>query len=202
MKQRFLSYSSNLIRKYHPEYDDIKMEECRYNLEGFYLTMSKAIIILPAGFFIGIMKEMIILLFIFNFIRKQAHGLHATKSWICLVSSSTIFIGLPLLAKRVSLSLIYIIILEFIALFFIILFAPADTKKAPIIRKEKRRYLKKQAVIYCLLLIVLTTVVKNQTLQNLIVFGIWTAVIMILPLTYKLFKLPYNNYKTYLSNMN
>jgi len=202
MKQRFLSYSSNLIKKYYPETDDIKMEEYRYNLECFYITVTKALIILPITFIFGVLLEALLFLLVFNFVRKPAHGLHATKSWICLVSSTIIVVVLPYMSKIITYPLIYKFILELIALLLIALFAPADTKKAPIIKKQRRKNLKIKACINTTILIILTIIIDNNVMQNIIVFGIWTAVIMILPLTYKLFKLPYNNYKTYLLNMN
>ena len=106
MKKRFLAYSTNLIRQYYPDTDSIKMEEYAYNLEAFYLTISKMLIIIPLSIIIGVFKEMMILLLFFNFIREPAHGLHATKSWICLVTSSIVFIGCPMLAKSINITFI------------------------------------------------------------------------------------------------
>ena len=202
MKQRFLSYSTGLIKQYHPEYDDIKMDECRYNLEGFYLTMTKMVVILPIAFLAGVLKELLILLVAFNFLREPAHGLHATKSWICLLSSTIIFVGIPIISKIITIPLLYEIITELIGLALIILYAPADTKKAPIIKAKNRRKFKITATINCILLILVNLIINDSTLSNIIVFAIWMETIVILPITYKLFHLSYNNYKVYLANMN
>lgn len=201
MKQRFLSYSTNLIKEYHPEFDDIKMDECRYNLEGFYLTMTKMVIIVPIAFLAGVLKELFILLVAFNFLRNPAHGLHATKSWICLLSSTLIFVGVPLISKIITIPLFYEIIIELIGLILIILFAPADTKKAPIIRKNKRIRFKIISTINCIILILINLLIKDSIISNIIVFAIWIEVVLILPITYRIFHLSYNNYKEYLANM-
>ena len=65
MKQKFLSYSTNLIKEYYPDVDNIKMEEYKYNLEAFYLTMSKMLIIVPISIIVGLFKEFLLLLVFF-----------------------------------------------------------------------------------------------------------------------------------------
>lgn len=202
MKKRFLAYSTGLIKQYYPETDEIKMEEYAYNLEAFYLTISKMLIIIPLSIIIGVFKEMMILLLFFNFIREPAHGLHASKSWICLLSSSIIFIGAPILAKSIQIPFIFELVLEIIGLILLAIYAPADTKKAPIIKKERRRKLKINTIINCLILIMLNIFINDSTISNIIILSIWIGVFLILPLTYRIFNQPYNNYIEYLKNMN
>ena len=69
MKKRFLAYYTGLIKQYYLETNQIKMEEYAYNLEAFYLTISKMLIIIPLSIIIGVFKEMMILLVFFYFIR-------------------------------------------------------------------------------------------------------------------------------------
>ena len=202
MKKRFLAYSTGLIKKYYPDTDSIKMEEYAYNLEGFYLTMSKMLVIIPIAIILGVIKELVILLLAFNLIREQAHGLHASKSWICLLSSTIIFIGVPLIAKNIEIPFTYRIILEVIGLVLIVIYAPADTVKAPIIKKKVRIKLKIKSIICTLIIIIVSLFIKDTTISNLMVFAIWIATLLILPITYKIFNLPYNNYINYLKNMN
>lgn len=202
MKKRFLAYSTGLIKQYYPETDEIKMEEYAYNLEAFYLTISKMLIIIPLSIIIGVFKEMMILLLFFNFIREPAHGLHASKSWICLLSSSIIFIGAPILAKSIQISFIFELVLEIISFILLAIYAPADTKKAPIIKKENRRKLKINTIINCLILIILNIFIKDSIISNIIILSIWIGVFLILPLTYRIFNQSYNNYIEYLKSMN
>ena len=61
MKKRFLKFASKMIKDQYPETDDIKMAEYLYSIEGFYLTFTKLLIILPLAIILGVFKEMILL---------------------------------------------------------------------------------------------------------------------------------------------
>ena len=145
---------------------------------------------------------MILFIIIFNFIRKKAHGLHASKSYICLITSSITFIGIPYISKIIELNLYTRIIISVIGFILIVVFAPADTEKAPIIRKEKRLKLKIKSTIIALIMITLSFIINNNIIINLLLFSIVLESILINPLTYKIFHLKYNNYIDYLKNMN
>lgn len=201
MKKKFLKYATQLIKEYYPETDDVKIEEYRYSLEGFYLTFTKMLVIIPLSIILGVFKEMIILLFFFNILREPAHGLHATKSWICLVSSSITFIGIPFLTKILIIPFQLKLFLGIIGILLIYKYAPADTKKAPIIKEQRRNKYKFISTINCIILTILYLIIKDEILSNIIIFSIWIEIFLILPITYKIFHLSYNNYKTYLLNM-
>lgn len=197
MKEKFLNYTLSSIHTYYPNYNDEKLAELRYGLEGFYLSVSKMIIIVTLSLILGIFKEMLIMLLIFNILRTTGFGLHATKSWICLLSSSTVFLIFPMIAKIVEIPQNIRIILAIISIICVFLYAPADTKKRPLIKKRKREIYKFITTISCIVLNIVALFIKNPTLSNLVIFGIYTEVIMILPITYRIFHLSYDNYKNY-----
>lgn len=190
------------IKIRHPNYNETKLQEIKYYLEGFYLSFSKLIIIVALSIILNVFKEMVVMLIAFNILRSSGFGLHATKSWICLLSSSIIFLCFPFIAKIISIPFNMKIIFGIGAILLIYKYAPADTKKRPIIKKEIREMYKFKATIKCILLVIIFLSVKNETISNLILFGVWTEVIMILPITYKIFQLSYNNYKTYILEHN
>lgn len=196
MKKRFLKFSLGLVKEKNPDLDEIKLDEIRYGLEGLYLTMTKAVVILSLSIYLGLIRETLLLLIFYNILRESAFGLHASKSWMCWVSSMTIFILLPLVLKGIVLDLPIKIILSIIAIILIALYAPADTKKAPIIYKEKRTKYKRISVINCLILSIFAIFI-NDSITTYILAGIYIEVILILPITYKIFKLPYRNYLSY-----
>lgn len=202
MKKKFLNFAINCIKESHPDYDDIKIAEMRYSLEGFYLSFTKLIIIAAFSLILGVFKEMLIMLVIFNVLRSTGFGLHATKSWICLLSSSIVFLCFPLLSKIINIPLNFKFFLGICSILLIYIYAPADTKKRPLIKKEKREIYKFKTTIKCIFLVILSLVIKDNTISNLIIFGIWNEVFMILPITYKIFNLSYNNYKTYILENN
>ena len=201
MKEKFLNYSINEILK-KKELSEEEIEEYRYNLEGFYLTISKLLIMIPLSIIFNVFFEMILFIIIFNFIREPAHGLHASKIYICLITSSITFIGIPYISKIIELNLYTRIIISVIGFILIVVFAPADTEKAPIIRKEKRLKLKIKSTIIALIMITLSFIINNNMIINLLLFSIVLESILINPLTYKIFHSKYNNYIDYLKNMN
>ena len=197
MKEKFLNYAITSIHKYKPEYNEIKLDELRYGLEGFYLSVTKLIVIAILAIILGIFKEMLIMLLIFNILRTTGFGLHATKSWICLISSASVFLILPMLAKIIVININVKLLLAILSIICIFIYAPADTIKRPLIKKKKRDIYKFITTISCIILNSVSLIIHNNVLSNLIIFGIWTEVIMILPFTYKIFNLSYNNYKNY-----
>lgn len=197
MKKKFLKYALQTIQSSHPEYDDIKMEELRYGLEGFYLTITKSIVIFAVAIFLHIFWEMILMLVFFNILRKTGFGLHASKSWICLVSSTSVFIIFPFIAKIIIIPFYLKLILGLIAITLIYIYAPADTVKRPLIYEDRRKKYKYITTFNCSILVIILLFIKDEVLSNLILFGIYNEVFLILPITYKLFHLSYNNYKNY-----
>ncbi len=197
MKNKFLNYAINTININNPSYNDTKLAEIRYGLEGIYLSITKLIIIFLLAILLNILKEMIFMLIIFNILRTTGFGLHATKSWICLVSSSVIFLGGPLLAKIIIINNLLKMILSITSVILIYKYAPADTKKRPLIKEKKRNIYKFITTVNCIILNILIIFIKNNIIVNLIILGIYAEVIVVLPKTYKLFNMPYDNYKNY-----
>lgn len=197
MKKKFLNYSINLIKKYNPDIDNVRIDELRYGLEGFYLTITKLVVVVILALIFNIFKEMLIMLIIFNILRSSGFGLHATKSWVCLLSSCLIFIIFPFLSRIIVIPYLVKIILGIISIILMYLYAPADTKKRPIINIDRRNFYKFITTIDCIVLVFIS-LYTNNLLSNLILFGIYSEVVIILPITYKLFNLSYDNYKNYL----
>lgn len=202
MKKKFLKFSLGTIRKYNPDIDDVKLDELRYGLEGFYLTIVKALIIIPLAFILGVGKELLIMLVFYNVLRDNACGLHANKSSVCLFSSLIVFILVPYFSKIIFINFNLKIILMILAIILIYIYAPADTVKAPIIKKTKRDKLKFKSTIITIFYSLLVIFIKNEIITNLIIFATYTEIILILPITYKIFNLSYNNYKDYIAKYN
>ncbi len=195
MKKKFLDSSIDLIKK-NNNYSEEQLEIIRYGLEGLYLTITKAIVIFGIALVLGIFKEVLLLLVTYNIVRSQAFGIHASKSSYCLISSTITFIGGALFCKYIVLPLWIMIVCSIICNICLFLYAPADTYKRPIVNARKRKRFKIISsflgIIYTILIIVF-----NSNISNYLLIGMFCSVIMILPITYKIFKLPYNNYKTY-----
>lgn len=198
MKKAFLNWSLSLIRNNKPNISSDELDEIRYGLEGIYLTFTKAIFISVAAYFLGIFKEMIIMLLFFNILRTTAFGLHAKKSWMCWLSSSIIFLLLPYISRYIIIPFYLKIILGILAIILMFKYAPADTEKHPLVNLKKRKIWKIMSVIDCSLMVLASLIIKNETINTLIFFAIYIQILLINPFIYKLFNLSYDNYKTYL----
>ena len=196
MKKKFLNSSMELITK-NKQYTEEQVEIMAYGLETIYLTVTKMIVIFATAFLLGIIKEMVILLITYNIIRSQSFGIHASKSIYCLISSLIMFIGGALICKYCVLPFWLVIGIALICNVCLLFYAPADTHKRPLVNAKKRKKFKLASFSLGMIYTILIVVFKDYSIVNYLLFGMIEAVIMILPLTYKIFNLPYNNYKTY-----
>lgn len=197
MKKYVLNYCEKVIRKNKNAISSDEMEVIMYGLEGIYLTITKLIIIFLLAWLLGMFKEMLLTLLFYNILRVFAFGMHASKSWHCLLISSTCFLLGPFLGMTLNINYYFKIICVLILIVLVIIYAPADTKKRPLINKRKRFRWKILSIIVAIIMSVCIVVFNQYKLSNYMLIGFIEAVAMILPITYKVFGLPYNNYKTY-----
>ena len=186
----------NYILKYN-NYDKIKQEELKYGLVGIYLLISKLIVILILSIILGIFKEVIIFTIIYIPIRAVSFGLHATKSWICLIVSTLLFVGLPFISKYILLPTYIKSIIGIISIIMMYKNSPADTHKRPIINKNRRLFFKYSSVIIAIIYTELSMFINNTFIINCLLFSLIIQCFLTSPLIYKIFKLPYNNYKNF-----
>ena len=186
-----------MVREIYPDYDNDKLDEIRYGLEATYLSITKLVVILGISLLLGIFKESVILLVLFNFLRLTGFGLHATKSWMCWVSSSITFLLVPFFCKSLVLPNYVLVAISVVCLINFLLYAPADTVKRPLIHKKRRLLYKICTVLIASLYTVLIFITKDTFLQNSLASAMLIEGALINPYIYKLFNLPYNNYKNY-----
>ena len=186
--------------KNNTDYNETKLKEIEYGLTGLYLTISKFIVIIIISIYLRIFKEMLIFICLFNVIRMPAFGLHATKSWICLISSILIFIVLPMICMNLSLNNILKVIIGLICTLLMFKNSPADTYKRPIVSKKRRKVYNTISVIISIVFSIISVNINNNFISNCLIFALILEKCLISPYVYKLFKLPYNNYITYIKN--
>ena len=197
MKKYIMNHAINLIQTNYPAYDQDKLDEIRYGLEGIYLSITKVIVILFIAFILGIFKEAITVLVFFNILRMFAFGLHAKESWQCWISSSILFIGIPYLCLYSNFNINIHYAIMGISIFNYILFAPADTVKRPLIKKHRRLKFKTLTLIVSIAYIFIFNKTNDMFLQNVISSTMLLEAVLIHPLTYRVFNLPYKNYERY-----
>lgn len=197
MKEVFINNSMNLIHKYYPDYSEERLAELKYGLLGLYLMITKSIIIFGISLYLGIFKELLIFTVIYNILRAPSFGVHASKSWICLVSSATIFILSTYLSVNIVIPINIKIIFGIIGIILIYKNSPADTAKKPIVSPKRRRIYKLISTIIAIIFAIASIVVDNNFLSNSFILSLILQNIMVAPTTYKIFGEPYDNYKSY-----
>lgn len=197
MKKKLLNYCMKLVKNKFPEYDEDRLEIIEYGLEGLYLTITKIIIIICLSLILGILKKVLLLLLFYNIIRFSAFGLHAKKSSHCLVISLSLFIGGVYICDYVYLSLMAKTIISIICIILMAKYAPADTEKRPLINHKKRIRYKVLSILSSMIFAILIVIFNEYSISNYLLFGMFESTLMILPISYKILDLSYDNYKRY-----
>ncbi len=194
MKAIFMNRTISFLKKYCT-YSDEEIEKLEYGLEGIYLTITKLIIIFITAALLGIVKEFITLIFLFNIIRYTGFGFHANKSYECLLFSAFCFLIIPIFFINVNLTkFIYILICLF-CIFNYLLFAPADTIKRPLINKKKRIIRKIITIIIGITYFLVGLLLFNHWISSILLSVLVIEAIVVNPITYYFFRQPYNNFK-------
>ena len=196
LKQWIVNNCLNIIKS-NNNYDNTKIAEMKYGLEAIYLTTTKIIFIMAVAFILKIFKEVILVILFFNILRSTGFGLHAPKSWICWVLSTTFFIGGTYLCKILILDKYILLILSVLGLILLSIYAPADTKKRPLIKKKKRIVFKILTIIFTVIYIIIIFVSNITLINNILTFSIILESMMVLPISYKILRLSYRNFKNY-----
>lgn len=195
MKELFLDKSIELIQQYHDPYTEEEIELLRYGLEGIYLTVTKLVIIILLSFILHIEKEVLLLLILFNIIRFTGFGVHARTSTSCLITSTLFFIIIPYVFLQIQFTIIIKMIICGLCLISYILYAPADTIKRPLYNQKKRKTRKLITVIIGLIYSFGSICIQNTPIQSMLLAALLIQSIVILPITYRLLKVPYQNWK-------
>lgn len=196
MKGAFLNSSIRFIKNYK-DFSENDIEKLRYGLEGIYLTVQKLVVIAVVSLILGIFKDVLITLILFNIIRFTGFGFHAEKSIQCLFISLFQFVILPYILTHIFIPKFAYLIICFICIVSYILFAPADTVKRPLPNMKKRMIRKWSTVLIGIIYTTLIVIFFDTFIAPLLLSALIIEAIVINPLTYKAFKQPYNNYKNF-----
>ena len=197
MKKAFVDGGYNYILNYQPNIDQLTKDKIRYGLESLYILITKLLFIFIVAAILHMTLEVFIFFCFYNIIRMTSFGLHATKSWICLVSSTLIFILVPMLCQYTIIPINIKVILGIIGTLLMIKNAPADTYKRPIVNPKRRFVYKILSTIIAIGLTIASILISNSFWANACIMALVVQCFMISPLVYKIFKLPYNNYLKY-----
>ena len=196
MREKFVNSSINFISKYQ-ECDDLKIKKLKYGLEGIYSLVVKISVVILISIFTKTLMETLLLILFYAGIRTFSFGLHAKSNQACWMTTICIYNIIPLIINKLTIpnSLGYIVLI--LSLLSVILWAPADTPKRPLIRKKNRIKCKVISIIIVLLYTLIFTINKSNLINNVILYALVIQDIFINPITYKITHTQFNNYKYY-----
>ena len=200
MRDYLVGNSLNIIKKQNPDYSNEKIEILEYGLTGLYIFISKSIVIFSIAYFLGILKELIIFMIIYNLIRTVSFGMYATSSMACLIGSAISFLLATYLCKFFALPIGFKIVFGIIAIIYVYLHSPADTEKRPIISPKRRLIYKVLSTLISIIMVICSILIDNMFISNSFIIALLIQCFMISPFAYKITGQKYDNYKEYQKN--
>lgn len=196
MKSSFVNCSLNYLVK-NNVCNDKQINIFKYTLESLYSFITKTGAVLLLSIIFKTFAITLLTILLYSFLRGFAFGIHASKNIYCWMITLTIYIFGPLLIKYFIFPIEFIYLSFGIGLLALLLWAPADTPSRPLLDKKKRRMNKIFAVTLSIIFILTSFYFNNANYYEIVSFLLLLETICICPLTYKLFKIPYRNYKNY-----
>jgi accessory gene regulator B len=194
MKELFISSSFNFINNHKnlSEYEKIKI---KYGLEVMYHFITKTIVLLLVSYVLNFFVQTLLIFIFFGTLRTFCHGIHAKTNLQCWLLTITTYIVCGVCCKLVNFTFLIKIIICVFTFLHILIFAPSDTIYRPIRNVKHRVKLKLFSLLISLLYIYYIINHFNIYSKCMIVSLILIS-FSINPLTYKIFNLTRNNYKT------
>lgn len=181
---------TNKIRKEMPEIDEERAEVINYGLQILLGEIPKFFMILIVAYLLGVLKTSLITFLILMPYRGASGGFHLKTHIGCIISSCTFYCGVAFLAQNIILTdIVKYFLVTFVSIFGIImikLYAPADTEDVPIISKKVRRQKQILSYIFLIIGVIIASIIKDNMVSNIIIFGYIVQTIMITRLAYKI----------------
>ncbi len=195
--EKFSTTISNFISKTLPDKTEEELEIIEYGLEVLFMNFTKFPIILGLGYLLGVLRYSVYTLIIFGVIRSFASGIHARKSYTCLLSTLIIIFGAVYLSLNFQFSIITKLIIFILSLIIYFKYAPADTEEKPYLDPLIRDQLKIKSLFTVVIYFFISISVQNIFFSNIFIHVLWIEALLISPIIYRLFKRRFNNYEYY-----
>lgn len=200
MKEKFVNSSINFIQKYQ-ECDDLKIIKLKYGLQAIYSLFLKLTFSIILSILFNTLKETCLFLLFYTGIRTFSYGMHAKSNITCWIITILIYNIIPLILKNLLIPKYLGFIIIGMALISMLLWAPADTPKKPLIRKKQRTKCKILSITMVLIYLVIY-LFNNVVINNALIYALTIQIIFINPITYKITHTQFNNYKYYKKKIN
>lgn len=195
------SYTEKLAKKIAirlcNEKDRIEYLKIKLGMELILINIGKGAIVYLIAIIFGTIIPTVITHLACTSLRKYSKGLHAKSSIVCILISIILFVVVPYLIQNMVIDRWWVLSIGIVTTYLFYKYAPADTEKSPIVERDRRELLRWKSVGVNIALICVAFVSLSPMLRTLVILGGVLQVIMVLPITYKIFGRGYNNYEEY-----
>lgn len=182
---------------YYLHKEGLELKKMKLGMEILLINISKFVIIFTIAAILNLLKEAVFMSAIFACIRRNAFGIHARNSFICTLTSVGMFVFGSYISYYLKFNNYEVFSIFTIVNILLYKYAPADTENHPLIGVTLRKQRKKDAVITGLILMIIALLVPSSLIKTLMSLAVIFAIMLILPITYKLMKRGYKNYEKY-----
>lgn len=177
--------------------EGLELEKMKLGIQVLLINISKFFIIMILAVMLNLVKETLFMILVFGCIRKHAFGLHAKSSIMCTLICILMFNFGAYLSHYLIFNNYIVFMIFTIINILLYRYAPADTASHPLLGYKLRTKLKKEALLTGIVLMIIALIIPINIVKTLITLSGSFAVIMILPITYKILKRSYDNYEQY-----
>lgn len=202
MIEKICDILMNRVKKKMPDIDEERAEVIRYGFELLIGEVPKMILVFIIAALLGKMKYFLISIAITCPYRAFSGGIHFKTHIACLFSTTFLYLGNVFISELFCISNTYIkvtvaAVIYIYAISMVLLYAPADTDSVPILRKRDRKIGKIKSIIWVTLILTIALFVKDSTISNMCLLGIFIQTLTIMKISYKIFnvKLGYLEYE-------
>ena len=190
MIDKICNYLTNKIRKQIPYVDEQRAEVIDFGLHILIGEMPKTFIFIFISLLLGMFKEFVITFLVIFPYRAVSGGFHLKTHIGCIVATSLVYCGVPYISEKIIIAqefkYILITLIWIFGMLMCKLYAPADTENVPILRKKERKTKRILSYIVLTITLIIGTVIKNNTISNIIILGMLVQSIMISKLAYRI----------------
>lgn len=169
------------------ELSEIDKEKLKFAINTILIEMEKTFIIIVFFTLANRLLPLLISFITLMSIRFELGGFHCKKSWQCLAVTFTYFALTIYFADTISVSTVWMIIIDIIAFIIIPIFTPINSNLRIIKDKEMKIKLKIRVIIV-LLFVFISEILISERYRNYIVWSLVFILIEILLQTIKILR--------------
>lgn len=202
MIDKFCNYLIEKIRKQMPDIDDEKAEVILYGIQLIIGEIPKIFLMFAVGILLGLWWQTLLAFILLLPYKAVSGGFHLKTHLGCIVCTNLVYCGNAFISTiwnfpNEAAKYITIFSILLFGIIMVFLYAPADTENLPILTKKERKIKKNLSYTFLSINMIIASIIPNNIVANLIIFGTFVQTVSITRIAYKLTNNKYG-YEEYL----